>query len=137
MPSGLKRFQIAEFLHFITFSCFHRLPLPEQLRLNRSGLPSCGGISYPMECGWKQANGHPFPPKPQKTRLGWGTNHGGDPKVKDLAGPPARFSLSHSYGCCGWLSIICMRKMGAGHSQTAERPKKTARRIDVTPYRGS
>ena len=27
MPSGLKRFQNAESLHFITFSCFHRLPL--------------------------------------------------------------------------------------------------------------
>jgi putative transposase len=29
MPSGLKRFQEAESLHFITFSCFHRLPLLE------------------------------------------------------------------------------------------------------------
>jgi hypothetical protein len=29
MPSGLKRFQKAEGLHFITFSCFHRLPLLE------------------------------------------------------------------------------------------------------------
>jgi putative transposase len=29
MPSGLKRFQQAEALHFITFSCFHRLPLLE------------------------------------------------------------------------------------------------------------
>jgi putative transposase len=27
MPSGLKRFQNAESLHFITFSCFHRFPL--------------------------------------------------------------------------------------------------------------
>jgi putative transposase len=27
MPCGLKRFQKAESLHFITFSCFHRLPL--------------------------------------------------------------------------------------------------------------
>ena len=27
MPSGLRRFQKAESLHFITFSCFHRLPL--------------------------------------------------------------------------------------------------------------
>jgi putative transposase len=27
VPSGLKRFQKAESLHFITFSCFHRLPL--------------------------------------------------------------------------------------------------------------
>ena len=27
MPSGLKRFQRAESLHFVTFSCFHRLPL--------------------------------------------------------------------------------------------------------------
>jgi putative transposase len=27
MPSGLKRFQKAASLHFITFSCFHRLPL--------------------------------------------------------------------------------------------------------------
>ena len=26
MPYGLKRFQQAETLHFITFSCFHRLP---------------------------------------------------------------------------------------------------------------
>jgi putative transposase len=26
MPYGLKRFQRAETLHFITFSCFHRLP---------------------------------------------------------------------------------------------------------------
>ncbi len=26
MPYGLKRFQKAESLHFITFSCFHRLP---------------------------------------------------------------------------------------------------------------
>jgi putative transposase len=29
MPSGLKRFQKAEALHFITFSCFHRLSLLE------------------------------------------------------------------------------------------------------------
>jgi putative transposase len=29
MPSGLKRFQRAESLHFITFSCFHRLALLE------------------------------------------------------------------------------------------------------------
>jgi REP-associated tyrosine transposase len=29
MPSGLKRLQKAESLHFITFSCFHRLPLLE------------------------------------------------------------------------------------------------------------
>jgi putative transposase len=29
MPSGLRRFQEAESLHFITFSCFHRLPLLE------------------------------------------------------------------------------------------------------------
>jgi putative transposase len=29
MPTGLKRFQRAEALHFITFSCFHRLPLLE------------------------------------------------------------------------------------------------------------
>jgi hypothetical protein len=29
MPSGLKRFQRAESLHFITCSCFHRLPLLE------------------------------------------------------------------------------------------------------------
>ena len=29
MPSGLKRFQESESLHFITFSCFHRLPLLE------------------------------------------------------------------------------------------------------------
>ena len=27
MPIGLKRFQSAESLHFIPFSCFHRLPL--------------------------------------------------------------------------------------------------------------
>src|ERR1700733_591744 len=26
MPLGLKRFQRADALHFITFSCFHRLP---------------------------------------------------------------------------------------------------------------
>jgi hypothetical protein len=29
MPSGLKRFHKAESLHFIAFSRFHRLPLPE------------------------------------------------------------------------------------------------------------
>jgi putative transposase len=29
MPSCLKRFQQAQSLHFITFSCFHRLPLLE------------------------------------------------------------------------------------------------------------
>lgn len=29
MPYGLKRFQKAEALHFITFSCYHRLPLSE------------------------------------------------------------------------------------------------------------
>jgi len=29
MPSGLKRFQKADALHFVTFSCFHRLPLLE------------------------------------------------------------------------------------------------------------
>ena len=26
MPSGLKRYQKAETLHFLTFSCFHRFP---------------------------------------------------------------------------------------------------------------
>jgi hypothetical protein len=30
IPFGLKRFQQAEALHFITFSCFHRLPYLEQ-----------------------------------------------------------------------------------------------------------
>jgi putative transposase len=30
MPSGLKRFQQAESLHFITFSCFHRFPFLQQ-----------------------------------------------------------------------------------------------------------
>ena len=29
MPYGLKRFQRAEALHFVTFSCFHRLPFLE------------------------------------------------------------------------------------------------------------
>ena len=29
IPSGLKRFQTANSLHFVTFSCFHRLPLLE------------------------------------------------------------------------------------------------------------
>jgi putative transposase len=29
MPGSLKRFQTAESLHFVTFSCFHRLPLLE------------------------------------------------------------------------------------------------------------
>jgi putative transposase len=29
MPRGLKRFQKAESLHFITFSCFHRFPFLE------------------------------------------------------------------------------------------------------------
>ncbi len=29
MPRGLKRFQKAESLHFLTFRCFHRLPLLE------------------------------------------------------------------------------------------------------------
>jgi putative transposase len=32
MTYGLKRFQKAETLHFITFSCFHRLPLLETPR---------------------------------------------------------------------------------------------------------
>jgi putative transposase len=36
MPSGLKRFQKAEALHFITFSCFHRLPLLETPRLKET-----------------------------------------------------------------------------------------------------
>jgi putative transposase len=30
MPYGLRRFQKAEALHFITFSCFHRLQFPER-----------------------------------------------------------------------------------------------------------
>jgi putative transposase len=29
MPYGLKRFHQAEALHFITFSCYHRLPFLE------------------------------------------------------------------------------------------------------------
>ena len=29
MPDGLRRFQQAETLHFLTFSCFHRLPYLE------------------------------------------------------------------------------------------------------------
>ena len=33
MPYGLKRFQKAEALHFITFSCFHRLPLLQSPQL--------------------------------------------------------------------------------------------------------
>jgi putative transposase len=36
MPSGLKRFQKAEALHFITFSCFHRLPLLEAPRIKET-----------------------------------------------------------------------------------------------------
>ena len=32
MPRGLKRFQKAESLHFITFSCFHRFPFLEAPR---------------------------------------------------------------------------------------------------------
>ena len=31
MPGGLKRYQKAETLHFITFSCFRRLPLLEAI----------------------------------------------------------------------------------------------------------
>ncbi len=38
MPSGLKRFQRAESLHFITFSCFHRFPLLE-----------AAGVSFPTQ----------------------------------------------------------------------------------------
>jgi putative transposase len=30
MPHGLKRFQKAESLHFVTFSCFHRLPFLQE-----------------------------------------------------------------------------------------------------------
>jgi putative transposase len=30
MPTGLKRFQEAESLHFVTFSCFHRLALLDE-----------------------------------------------------------------------------------------------------------
>jgi len=37
MPSGLKRFQKAQALHFVTFSCFHRLPL-----LDAPGGPGAG-----------------------------------------------------------------------------------------------
>jgi len=43
MPSGLKRFQKAEALHFITFSCFHRLPAggaPFTFRMTRVPHPS-------------------------------------------------------------------------------------------------
>jgi len=36
MPSGLKRFQKAEALHFITFSCFHRLPLLDDVGARES-----------------------------------------------------------------------------------------------------
>ncbi|MGA8041348.1 MAG: transposase, partial [Terracidiphilus sp.] len=32
MPYGLKRFQKAETLHFIPFSCFRRLPFLEEAR---------------------------------------------------------------------------------------------------------
>jgi putative transposase len=34
MPYGLKRFQKAESLHFITFSCFHRLPFLSSAETN-------------------------------------------------------------------------------------------------------
>ncbi len=60
MPSGLKRFQQAESPHFITFSCFHRLPLLatpearetveavlEQTRARRLARPSA-----PFAEGW-------------------------------------------------------------------------------------
>jgi putative transposase len=36
MPSGLKRFQNAESLHFITFSCFHWLPLLDEPRAKQA-----------------------------------------------------------------------------------------------------
>jgi putative transposase len=36
MPYGLKRFQKAEAFHFITFSCFHRLPFLEELATNET-----------------------------------------------------------------------------------------------------
>ena len=32
MPYGLKRFQRAESLHFVTFSCFHRFPFLQEAR---------------------------------------------------------------------------------------------------------
>ena len=42
MPSGLKRFQKAEALHFIKFSCFHRLPLLVEIG---------GHVTYsPLKC---------------------------------------------------------------------------------------
>jgi hypothetical protein len=63
MPSGLKRFQKAESLHFITFSCFHRLPLLETpgawetssaSRPNkvRTGHPISRGNACRLEIGW-------------------------------------------------------------------------------------
>jgi len=36
MPSGLKRFQKAETLHFITFSCYHRRPFLEEPALKNT-----------------------------------------------------------------------------------------------------
>jgi len=49
MPSGPRRFQKAETLHFITISCFHRLPLPEWTARSGSkviGQPSGGGTNF-------------------------------------------------------------------------------------------
>jgi hypothetical protein len=99
--SGLKRFQEAKSLHCVTFSCFRRLPLLEapgaretveavleetraryQARvyayvLMPEHVHPCAEISCPTECGSRKANDRPFPPKPQKARLGWGTFHRG------------------------------------------------------------
>ena len=35
MPYGLKRYQRAEFLHFVTFSCFHRFPYLQEIHSKR------------------------------------------------------------------------------------------------------
>ncbi len=96
MPCGLKRFQNAETLHFITFSCFHRLPLwdarsakEEPSRSNRSGRRSGGEIN----CRGSAIKGsgtivlsHPS----RKARSLDGAQFiEGEPRVKSLNGPPA------------------------------------------------
>ncbi len=75
MPSGLKRFQRAESLHFITFRCFDRLPLLET-----------PGARETTEAGQTLVLSHP---SRKRRSLDGAQSIEREPKVKNLTGPPA------------------------------------------------
>jgi putative transposase len=64
MSHGLKRFQKAEALHLITFSCFHRLPL-----LNAPGPKNTVEAVLELTCARHQARVYAYVRMPEHVHL--------------------------------------------------------------------